>query len=85
MYLHLGKNTVVNEKSVVGIFDLDNITVSTKSRDFLKKAEKKGIVFSTSEELPKSLIVCAAGGEKRMYLSQLSTTTLLKRNKALFK
>lgn len=34
MYLHLGQNTVVNDKTIVGVFDLDNSTVSRHTRDF---------------------------------------------------
>lgn len=80
MFLHLGNNTVVNTKTIIGIFDLDKITVSKYSREYLKKAEKEGILFSASEELPKSLIVCATKNEKRLYLSQLSPATLLYRS-----
>ena len=28
MYLHLGQETVVRERDIIGIFDLDNTTVS---------------------------------------------------------
>lgn len=80
MYLHLGQNTVITLNEIVGIFDLDNTTVSKKTRDYLSHAEKNGDVNVVSMELPKSFIVCSSEEEKnKVYLSQISTSTLLKR------
>ena len=80
MYLHLGQSTVINLKEIVGIFDLDNTTVSKKTRDYLSLSEKEGRVTVVSQELPKSFIVCHSKDEKnRVYLSQISTSTLFKR------
>jgi len=58
LYLHIGKNVVVPEEDVIGIFDLDNTTGSIISRRFLSNAEKNGCVISVSDELPKSFVVC---------------------------
>ena len=80
MYLHLGQNTVITLNEIVGIFDLDNTTVSKKTRDYLSSSEKKGEIKVVSTELPKSFIVCSSEKEKNsVYLSQISTATLLKR------
>lgn len=79
MYLHLGQDTVVKKKNIIGIFDLDTATVSKKTRDFLTNAEKKGNVINVTYELPKSFVVCSEKGETKVYISQLSSTTLLKR------
>lgn len=55
---------------------MDTTTVSKKTRDYLSKAEKDGRVFYVSNELPKSFIVCENG---KVYVSQISPSTLLKR------
>lgn len=83
MYLHLGQNTVVNKSSIVGIFDLDGTTISAKTRKFLTEAEKKGQVFNVSEELPKSFVLCEQNGELTVYISQMSSGTLLKRSSGI--
>lgn len=81
MYLHLGQETVVKEKEVIGIFDLDTSTVSKHTRTFLNKAERNKEVINVSYELPKSFILCSKGKkEKRVYISQISTATLNKRS-----
>ena len=58
MYLHLGQNTVVDTEQLLGVFDLDNSTVSKHTRDFLARAQKEGRVVNVSMELPKSFVVC---------------------------
>ena len=43
MYLHLGKKVVVPFKNVIGIFDLDNTTVSKHTRRYSSRnAQKAG-------------------------------------------
>ena len=79
MYLHLGKGTVVNERTIVGIFDLDITSQSHLTRKFLAAAEKAGQVVNAAEDIPKSFLVCAEDGRRTVYLSQLSCATLLKR------
>jgi len=58
MYLHLGQSVVVPEAEIIGVFDLDNTTGSHITRKYLADAEKKGLVISVSDELPKSFVVC---------------------------
>ena len=81
MYLHLGQNVVVPESNVIGVFDLDNTTGSHLTRKFLGDAEKAGNVISVTDELPKSFVVCAEGNDMTVFLSQLSSQTLMKRGK----
>ena len=52
MYLHLGQETVVREQDIIGIFDLDNTTVSRHTRKTLNEAEKAGRVINVTDDLP---------------------------------
>lgn len=81
MYLHLGQETVVETSRILGVFDLDNTTISKHTRAFLAKAQQEGRVVNVSYELPKSFIVCAGEKGEVVYLSQLSPATLLKRSR----
>ena len=83
MYLHLGQDTVVSEGDIVGVFDLDNSTVSKHTRAFLARAQREDRVVSVSQELPKSFVVCRDRDGDRVYLSQLSPATLLRRAQGL--
>ncbi|EDS11012.1 extracellular matrix regulator RemB [Anaerotruncus colihominis] len=79
MYLHLGQDTVVRTGDVVGIFDLENSSVSKITKEFLAKSEKGGRVVNVSYELPKSFVICVEGQKSTVYITQISSTTLKKR------
>lgn len=81
MYLHLGKGTVVDDREIVGIFDLDITSQSYLTRNYLSAAEKAGEVINASEDIPKSFVVCADKKKRAVYLSQMATATLTKRVK----
>jgi hypothetical protein len=78
MYINIGNDMAVRERSVIGIFDMDNTTTSKRTREFLANAEQEGQVVPC-DELPKSYIVTAEYGMDRVYLSSLSAATLEKR------
>lgn len=79
-YLHIGQNVMLEEKRIIGIFDLDNTTTSKHTRAFLKQAEDDGVVMSACEDIPKAFIVCDHPYHRQIvYLSQLNTKTLEKR------
>ena len=82
MYLHLGNDVVVDMSTVIGIFDMDNTTVSYQTRNFLAKAQKDGIVIDVAEDLPKSFIVTESGGKTCVYISSLASRTLYGRAKS---
>ena len=79
MYINLGNNTIIRKDEIIGIFDLDASTVSYKTRDFLSNAEKSGRIINVSFELPKSFVVCRENNEYKIYICQLSPSTLIKR------
>ncbi len=79
MYIHLGQNTAVRLKNVVAVFDMENTTVSKNSRGFLEQAQKNGEIITVSDELPKTYVVCIENGETKVYISPVSSSTLLKR------
>ena len=80
MFLHLGQNVTVPKSSVVGIFDIETSSISKITREYFKKAQKNKIVINISDELPKSYVVCEENGKHLLYISQISSATLLKRN-----
>lgn len=80
MYLHLGEKTVVNTRHIIGIFDLENTSVSKDTREFLRGGgENRYQVVNVSMEMPKTYIVCNENGKNIVYISQISAATLRKR------
>ncbi|MCD8335412.1 MAG: DUF370 domain-containing protein [Clostridiales bacterium] len=82
MYLHLGNGVLVDEKDVIGIFDLEITSQSYRTRQYLNRAEKNGhVTYVDIEELPKSFVVCASKGQRQtVYLSPLASQTLQRRS-----
>ena len=81
MYISIGADFAVRDRSVIGIFDLDNASWSKHTRLFLREAEQQGEVVSITADLPKSFILTEEFGLNRVYLTQFNTTALEKRSK----
>ena len=75
MFIHLGENTVIRDKEIIGIFDMDTSTVNKATRDFLSLAEKSGRTQYVNYDLPKSFILT----DNKIYISPINTATLNKR------
>lgn len=73
MYIHIGQDTVVRSSELLGVFDIENTSVSNITREFLNDSKKK--VIYVSYDMPKSFVVTA----DRIYISSVSAATLRKR------
>ena len=80
MYLNIGNDMAVRQSSVIGIFDLDNTSVSKRTQAFLTRSEKEGQVVPC-DDLPKAFVLTAEYGLHRVYLTSLNSSTLEKRTK----
>ncbi len=76
MYLHAGRDTVIREKKIIALLDLDYASQNRDTVDFLRRAEREGRLINVTEELPKAVIVTDDG---LVYLTQLSAQTLMGR------
>ena len=79
MFLHIGEGKTVKKREIIGIFDLETTSVSKKTRDFLRINDKKRNIEYISDEIPKTYIICNADKEKKVYMTQISSSTLYKR------
>lgn len=79
-FIYLGGDVTVYADDVIGIFDIEECSVSRTTAEYLNFCQKKGIVVNVSDNLtdiPKSFIVC----EKKTYISNVSNTTINKRGR----
>ena len=79
MYIHLGRDYVLNDRDIIGIFNLETTTISPRGREFLNYAQKNGAVVSLSGELPQSYVLTDGGVVDTVYLSELSSAVLRRR------
>ena len=76
MYLHVGGDYLVRKDKIIGIFDIENTSISKHPREFFKVSEKNTKVITVSFDLPRSFIL---DDEEKIYISPISPQTLLKR------
>ena len=80
MYISIGNDFAVRESTIIGIFVLDNTTVTARGREFLERAEKEGQIVPW-DDLPRSFILTSEYGMTRIFQTNLSTQTLAKKLK----
>ena len=78
MYIHLGRDYVLNDRDIIGIFDLETTTTSPRGRE-LNYAQKNGAVVSLSDELPQCYVLADGGLVDAVYLSELSSAAMRRR------
>ena len=79
MYVNIGGDMAVRDRSIIGIFDLDGCSMSKKTMDYLRDAEKNGVLLTVTEDIPKTFLVTEEYGMEKVYFTQLSAATIDKR------
>ena len=79
MYVHLGRDYVLNDRDIIGIFNLETTTILPRGREFLKNTQKNGAVVSLSDELPQSYVLADGAVVDTVYLSELSPAAMRRR------
>lgn len=80
MFLHIGNGETVLYRDIIGIFDMDTATVSSVTRETLKKYEKEKKLRYGDTDIPRTFLLC---GEREkgtvMRLSHISSQGLTQR------
>lgn len=79
MFLHLGSETAVSMKDVIAIIDISQKSISKINQEFLKTADEEGFIEKISDEQPKSFVIAEINKKSKVFLSPISSITLLKR------
>lgn len=76
MYLHVGNNKNIRISDVIGIFDMDNATLSSITRKFLSGKQKRLMIETAAVEIPKSFVLFEENGLYKICFSPLSSSSL---------
>lgn len=80
MIIHIGNEVYVKSSDVVGIFDMENTSTGSITREFLNHASDTFEVVNVSYSMPKSFIVCEdSNGSRILYITNVSVNTLKNR------
>ncbi|KMT21737.1 extracellular matrix regulator RemB [Clostridium cylindrosporum] len=79
MFLHLGENVVIPQKEVIAILDIESVN-SIDSNKFMRISDEEGFVKRINKEKPKSIVLTERDKKSIIYLSPISSVTLVKRS-----
>ena len=79
MYVHIGKDLVINSDNIVAILDIESLEKKKKLEEVLQNLKISDKIIDVSEENKKSLIIIQKNNETLGYITNISTTTLAKR------
>lgn len=79
MYLHIGNNYIINTKSIIAIFDIENASTSKFTKEYLSKIQN---AINVNFDMPKSFIICSENNNEKIYITSIAPSTLKKRFKS---
>ena len=79
MYVHIGKDIVINSEDVIAILDIDSLIKKKNLKEVLQNLKISDNIIDVSEENKKSLIIIQKNGKNFGYITNISTTTIAKR------
>lgn len=80
MFLHIGNNYILDEKNVIGIYNIDAIKETIEYKNLIKEMEKKHCLIRDVNLEEKSFIMTKEKDKIVGYISNISSTTIAKRS-----
>ena len=77
MYLHIGKDYIINTHNLIGIFDIDSLKKTKSYESVLKKIDD---IKDISEDKKKTLIITKEDNKFKAYITNILSTTIASRN-----
>lgn len=80
MLVHIGNEISIKSSDVVAIFDIENTSTGSITREFLNHASDTCKIVNVSYNMPKSFIICQnSKGSRILYITNVSVNTLKNR------
>lgn len=79
MYLHIGKEYVINNKEVIAIFNLEYIKNTKEYKKMYEQLEKNKTIINISKNQEKTFILTEKNGVEKGYLTNIAASTIGKR------
>ncbi len=79
MYLHIGKDFIINSKYIIAIFNIDYVKNTKEYKSLYKELEDNKAIIKISDNKQKSFILIEENKIKRAYITNISVNTIIKR------
>lgn len=79
MYLHIGKNCVIKDNSVVGIFDIEKISNTQEYQNIYNYLQANKNIIDISSNQKNTFVLTEDNKKIKGYISNIGTNTIKKR------
>lgn len=79
MYLHIGKDIVINDKDIISILNLNYVKNTKTYKKMYKNLEEKRAIINIADNKEKTFILTKEKSIEKAYISNISVNTLIKR------
>ena len=76
MYVHIGKDVVINSNNIISILDIESLEKNKKLENVLQNLKISDNIIDVSDENKKSLIIL---NNNSAYITNISSVTIAKR------
>ena len=79
MYLHIGKNIVINENDIIAIFNMNYIKNTKMYKNLLEKLSEQKKIINISNGKEKTLILVDSDNCEKAYITNINSSTIGRR------
>lgn len=79
MYLHIGKDFIINKKNIIAIFNIDYVKNTKEYKAMYKQLEENNDIIVISEKKEVSFILTEENNTKKAYITNIGVNTIAKR------
>ena len=79
MYVHIGKDVVINSDNIISILDIESLEKNKKLENILQNLRISDNIIDVSDKNKKSLIILEKNNKIIGYITNISSSTLAKR------
>lgn len=79
MYLHIGKDIIIKNKDIIGIFNIDFVKNTKEYKKMLEHLQEYGNLKDIADNQAKTFILTEDKTNIKGYITNIGTTTIGKR------
>lgn len=79
MYIHIGKDFIINSRTIIAIFNVDYVKNTKEYKAMYKDLEEAGNIIKVSDKKEMSFILTKENNVKKAYITNIGVNTIAKR------
>ena len=79
MYIHIGKDFIINSNKIIAIFNIDYVKNTKEYKAMFGELEASGNIILVSDKKAMSFILTEENSIKKAYITNIGVNTIAKR------